>query len=183
MPRPLRLEEQNLADQAQRVRAAFLRRDEELDLVGEEKQPDLVVIPDRAEGEQRRDFRRQFAFRLRIAAEISRRAHIHDEHHGELALLREFLHEGVAHARGHIPIDRADFIAGLILAHFVEVHPAPLEDAVVIARENGLHETLGLDLERADFLEDFGGIHHGTGSPAKMRSMIVSLVIFSASAS
>ena len=105
-----------------------------------------------------------------------------------------FFTKAVPKPRRHVPIDRADLIARLILAHVLEVHPASLEDAVVIAREDRLHEALGLDLERADFLQDlraaFGVIwwirhsqHHGTGKPAKIRSTMVSLVIVSASAS
>ena len=152
----LRLEVKNFADQTQRVRAAFLRRDEKLDLIGKENQPDLVVVPDRAEGEEAGDFGRELALRLRDAAEISRSAHIDHEHDRELAFLGEFFHKGVAEPRRHVPIDRANFVAGLVLAHVLEIHPAPFEDAVVIAREGGLHETFGLDLERADFLQDFG---------------------------
>ncbi len=191
-PAALRFEEENFADQTERVRAAFLRRDVELHLVGEEEQPDLVVIPDGAEGEQAGHFRREFALRLRDAAKTAGGAHVDHEHDCELALFGELFHKGHAEARGHIPIDRANLVARLILADFVEIHPAPLEDAVIIPRKNRLHQPAGLDLERADFGEDFGGrllacgvavFHHGTGKPAKIRSMIVSLEIVSASAS
>ena len=115
-----------------------------------------------------------------------------------------FLTNARTHPRGHIPINRANFVAGLIFAHFFEIHPASLEDAVVIAGEGGLDEALCLDFECADFFENFrwrlprGSVFssgaskrsfrrienmHGTGNPAKIRSMIVSLVIVSASAS
>ena len=60
----LRLEKKNFANQTQGVGAPFLRRNEKLDLIGEEKEPDLVVVADGAEGEQTGDFRRQLAFRL-----------------------------------------------------------------------------------------------------------------------
>ena len=152
--------------------------------------PDLVVVADRAEGEQTCDFRREFAFRLRVAAEISRGAHVHHQHHSQLAFFGEFFDERRPEPRGHVPIDRANFVAGLIFAHLIEVHPASFEDAVVIAGENRLHQTLGLDFERADLLQNLRGclfashgLHHGTGRPAKIRSMIVSLEIVSASAS
>ncbi len=92
-----------------------------------------------------------------VAAEISRSAHVHHQHDRQLALLGEFLDEGGPEPRGHVPIDRADLVARLIFAHFLEVHPASFEDAVVIAGEDGLDETLGLDLERADFLQDVRG--------------------------
>ncbi len=152
----LRLEIKNLADQTQRVRAAFLRRNEKLDLIREENEPDLVVVSDRAEGEEAGDFRRELALRLRDAAEISRSADIDHQHDRQLAFLGEFLHEGVAETRGHVPIDRANLVARLVFADVLKIHPAPFEDAVVIAREGRLDETLGLDLEGPDFLENLG---------------------------
>ena len=110
----------------------FLRRDEKLHLVGEKNEADLVVVADRAEGEEAGDFRRQFALRLRHAAEISRSADIDHEHDGEFAFFGEFLDEGVAEPGGHVPIDRANFVARLIFPDVFEIHPAAFEDAVVI---------------------------------------------------
>src|ERR1051326_1937961 len=78
---PLRLEEQNLADQPQRVRSAFFWWNKKLDAIGKEKQPDLVIVPDRAEGEQASNLCRQFAFGLRCASKISRGADVHDQHY------------------------------------------------------------------------------------------------------
>ena len=65
-----------------------------------------------------------------------------------------FFTNAVPEPRRDVPIDRANFVAGLILAHVFEVHPASFENAVVIAGEGGLDQTLGFDLERADFLEN-----------------------------
>ena len=178
--------------------APFLRRDEKFDLIGEEEQADLVVIADGTESEQAGDFGGELALRLRGAAEISRGAHIHDQHDGEFAFFGEFFDKRGAHPRGDVPIDRANFVAGLILAHILEVHPASFEDTVVIAGEGGLDETAGFDFESADFLRISAGVcvrrssverrsvcvtDHGTGSPAKIRSITVSLVTLSASAS
>jgi hypothetical protein len=55
-------EKQDLSDESQRVRAAFLRRDKKFNAIGKENEPDLVIIPNRAESEQARDFRGQFPF-------------------------------------------------------------------------------------------------------------------------
>ena len=131
----------------------FFGRNEKLHPIGEEKQPDFVVVADGAEGEQTGDFRREFALRLRrrcrnlpealtstTSMTVSSRSSVN------------FLTKARAQPRGHIPIDRANFVARLIFAHIFEVHPASFEDAVVIAGEGGLDETLGLDFERADFL-------------------------------
>lgn len=58
---PLRLEKQNLADDAQNVAAAFLGRDEFLHLVGEQDEADLVAVADGGEGEHGGDLGREFA--------------------------------------------------------------------------------------------------------------------------
>src|SRR5438552_14322423 len=99
---------------------------------------DFVVVADRAESEQTRNFGGQLTLRLRGAAEISRRANIDNQHHGQLALFGKFLYERAAEARRHIPIDRTNFVARLILAHVLKIHPPSLENTVVIAGEGGL---------------------------------------------
>jgi hypothetical protein len=42
--------------------AAFLGMNKKLNAIGEEDEPDLVIVPNRAESEQAGDFRRQFPF-------------------------------------------------------------------------------------------------------------------------
>jgi hypothetical protein len=186
------------------VRTALLRRNEKLDAIGEKQETYFVVISNGTEGEETGHLGGKLAFRLRSASKISGSAHIHDEHYGQLAFLGEFLHKGAAHSRSDVPIDRANFVARLIFAHVFKVHSASFENAVVISGERGFDQTAGFDLQRSDFLENFGcllspfvipsgsrgcgrsrgaGRHHGTGSPAKIRSTMVSLVTASASAS
>jgi hypothetical protein len=65
------LEEKHLADQAKCVQAAFLRADEELHLIGEKEQTHLVVVLDRTEREDRRDFGRQLALARINTSEIT----------------------------------------------------------------------------------------------------------------
>ena len=134
-PAPLRLEEQHLADDAQHVAAALARRDELLDLVGEQDQAHLVVVADGGEGEHRGDLGRQLALGLRARAEQARAAHVHHQHQRQLAFLDELLDERMVHPRGDVPVNRAHLVAGLVFAHLVEVHPLALEDAVVLAGE------------------------------------------------
>src|SRR5206468_2245498 len=52
---------------------------------------------------------------------------------------------------------RANLVARLILAHILKIHSATFEDTVIIAGENGLDQSFGLDFEGADFLENFRG--------------------------
>ncbi len=61
----LRLEKQNLADESQRVRPAFFRRDKKFHAIREKDQADFVVVPDCTEGKQACNFRRQLALGLR----------------------------------------------------------------------------------------------------------------------
>jgi hypothetical protein len=55
-------EKQNLSDEPQCVRAAFLRGNKKFNAVSEEDEPDLVIVPDCAESELARDLRRQLPF-------------------------------------------------------------------------------------------------------------------------
>ena len=181
-PAMARLEEQHLADDAQHVPAAFARRDELLDLVGEQDQPDLVVVADGGEGQHRGDLGRQLALGLRVRAEQARAADVHHQHQRQLAFLDELLDERMVHPRGDVPVDRADLVAGLVFAHLVEVHPLALEDAVVLAGQRLAHQPVGANLDLPDLLEDLAG-NHGTGSSSKIFWMTISLVFSSASAS
>ena len=155
------LEEKDLADDAQRMQAALPRRDEQLDVIGKQDAADLVVVANRAERKHARDLRGEFALAEMHAAEFARRAHIHDEHHRQLALLGEFLDERIAHARRDVPVNRAHVVTRLILAHFLEVHSAPLECRAILTRESRLHEPAGLELNVTDFFEDVArAVHH-----------------------
>ena len=155
---PLRFEAEHFAHDAQHVAAAFARRHVELDLIGEEKQADLVAVLHGGEGEHARDLRRQLALALRARAEVAGRAHVHHEEKRELAFLDELLHERAAGPRGHVPVDRAHFVAGHVFAHRVEVHAAAFEDAVVLTGERIGHEPVGADFDLPHLLEDFAGL-------------------------
>src|SRR4029077_10576240 len=134
--------------------AAFLWRNKKLNAIGEEDEPDLVIVPDCAESEQTRDFCGQFPFRLRCASEVSRRADIHNQHYRKLTFFCKFFHKRVAHPRRDVPVDRANFISWLILPHVFKIHSPAFEDTVVIASERGLDEAACLYLERANFLKN-----------------------------
>src|SRR5206468_2044173 len=155
----LRLEKQNLANESQRVRSAFFRRDKKFHAIGEEDEPDFVVVPDCTEGEQACNFCRQFPLGLCRAAKIPRRTHVDDQHHRKLSLFREFFHKRVAHPRRNIPVDGANLVAGLIFPDVLKIHAAAFEDAMVVAGECSLDQAAGLDLECPDFFENLGCVH------------------------
>ena len=140
--------EKNLTNDAQDVAEAFLRRDVFLDFVSEEDQSDFVVVPNGRECEDGCNLGGEFALGLLTRTEDSGAGKIDNQHHSELPLLDKLLDERVVHARRNIPINRADFIAGLVLANFIEVHSLALENAMVLTRQRFIHKpkTAQLDL-------------------------------------
>src|ERR1700722_16435448 len=63
------------------------------------------------------------------------------------------------HPRRHVPVNRADFVARLVFAHLLEIHPLPLEHAMVLAAHCFGNRARGAQLDLPDFLEDFAGDH------------------------
>src|SRR5882724_4832412 len=61
-PAPHRIKEEDFANDSQGMRAPFLRRDEKLEAIAEEKETDFVVVTDRAESEETGNFCSQLAF-------------------------------------------------------------------------------------------------------------------------
>ena len=121
-----RLERKNVTNDSHRVIAAFARRHVELGRVGKQQEPDFVLILRGGKCEHTRKLRCDFALAVLAGSEVARRADIDRDEDGELSLLkRELFHVRRAFARGHVPIDGAHFVAGHVLAHFVEVHTLP----------------------------------------------------------
>ena len=148
--------------------ASLLRRNEELDPVAEEQQADLVVVVDGAEGQDRRHLGRHLALALLHAPEIPGGTDIKHDHHRHLPLLGELLDIGLPGAGGDVPVDGADLVARRVGADLLEVHPASLEDALVLSRERRLDKAARAQLEAADLAENLAGIVHrcfGARSP------------------
>src|SRR5262249_7428763 len=122
-------------------------------LVGELDQPDTVVVADGAERKDGRQLCRDLAFLLEQRPELLAGAGVNEQHYRQLALLDEALDEGVPHARGNIPVDRANVVAGLVLADLFERDAGALEDAVVLAAKQVLHGTAGLQLEATNLTD------------------------------
>ena len=190
-PRPLRLGVEQLADHMEHVVTAAARRDELLQLVREEEQGDAVVIAHRRDRQERAHVRRELPLALPDGAEPRRGRHVHGEVHVQRTLLPVLLDVRDAHAGGDVPVDAADVVAGLVLAHLLEVETRPLEHAAVGAEQELVGEHARLDLDLADLPKDlFGdgscrrlrGRAHGSGTLSSTRWMIVSAVISSASA-
>jgi hypothetical protein len=174
---------QDVAQQAQQVRAPARGGHEVLDAVRGQRQPDAVVVAHGREPEHGAQFRGQLALLLARGAEAHRTRHVHHQHDGEFALLDETLHERRAEARAHVPVDVAHFVAGHVVAHFLELDAAALEHALRVAGEQILDQVPAADLEPVDLAQQVGGLHQGTRTCSRMRRATSSPLTPSASAS
>src|SRR5207237_4583216 len=81
---------------------------------------------------------------------------IHDEQQRVLALLVVRLHERVAHPGRHVPVDRAEIVPLLVLAHLRELDALSTEHRPVFAREERADQGTGAQLDALDLPEHFG---------------------------
>ena len=181
----LRLEHQDFAHDAQDMLATFLRWDVLLDAVGEQDQTHFIAVANRRERQHARQLSGQFALALPGRTEVAGGAEVHHQQDRQLAFLGELLDERPTGASGDVPVNRAHFVAGHVLAHFVEVHAAAAEDRVILAGQRIVDEPAGPDLDLANFLQNVAGLDrvHGTGKVSRISLTMSSDVTSSASAS
>src|SRR5262249_22218157 len=86
-------------------------------------------------------------------------AAIDKQHHRQLALLDEALDERMAVACGHVPIDGANVVAGLILADLLKCDASALEDAMIFAAEQVFDRAACPQLKAANLADDFAREH------------------------
>src|SRR5262249_18215003 len=141
---------------------ALAGRHKTLHAVGKGNEADLVVIADGAEGQYGGQFGGNFALLLRLRAELVAAAAIHQQHHGQLALLDEPFDEGMAHARRYVPVNGADVVAGLVFADFLEGDAGALENALIFATEQVLDGAARPQLQPADLADHFTGEHYSS---------------------
>ena len=65
----------------------------------------------------------------------------------------------MAHARGDVPVDGADVVAGLVLADLLEGDAGALEDGVILAAEQVLDGALRLQLQTTNLTNDLARQH------------------------
>ena len=148
-----------IANEAQRVLASLACRECVLHAIGEHQQADAIVV---ARGRQRQHashLDREFMLEVRAGTETRRPRHVDHEHDRELALLDVALDERTAHAGRHIPVDRADLIAGLIFADFGELHPLPLEERAILTGEARIDQPPRAHFNAAHLPEHLGRCH------------------------
>ena len=115
-----RLMKQDVAHQSQGVTIAFRRAQADFDAVGEQNQPDPIVIAHRPQSKHCRQLGQGLAFRAGAASRLLAAAQIEHQNNGLLAFLHVAFDERMSHPGGHIPVDSAHVIAWLIFAHFLK---------------------------------------------------------------
>ncbi len=114
----------------------LLRRNVLLHFFREKNQADFVIVADGGKGQDGGDFGGQFALRLFARTEEAGPAEIDHQHERQFAFFDKFFDKWMIHARRDIPINGADFIPRLVLAHLLKVHALPLsEDAMILSAE------------------------------------------------
>jgi len=176
------LKREDFADDSENVPAAFFRGDVFFDPVGEKNDADFIVVPNRGKRENSGKLGSELILRLLSAAELAGSADIDDEQYGEFAFFLKFLDVRMTEPRSDIPIDGTNFVAGHVLADFLEFHSAPLENRMILSAEHIGDFPIRADFNLPDFAKNFFW-NHGTGTSSKMRLMTDSLVKSSASAS
>ncbi len=122
-PLPLRLEVEHLTDEAQSVLAAFFGAMKSSTSSLKSRSPTLSLLLMALKARIAATSAASSRLLVLDAAEISRRAGVHDEHDSELTLLGVFLHVGRAHARSDVPVDASGSRRrDCVLTHFFEVH-------------------------------------------------------------
>src|SRR5262249_8435 len=82
---------------------------------------------------------------------------VDDEEDRQVPLLDVLLDERRTHARGDVPVDAPHVIAGLVRAHLGELHAAPLEHRVIVARHALVDQAIGGDLDAAYLAQQVEG--------------------------
>ena len=157
---------ENISDDIPDVGPALLWRDIMLDGIGEDNEPDPVVFADRSECEDRGDLGRYLVFGFVLGPEITRRADVNHEHHGQLALFAVDLHVRLGGPGSNFPVDMTDIVAGNIGPGFLELHTSTFKRTLVLTGECVGHQSLGADMDCADPCQELAwqGISDGGGS-------------------
>ena len=126
---PLGLVEEELPQDPQDVATTLPGRDEFLDVIRENDEPNLVVVLNSAERQERADLYSDFRLESLPRPEVAGSAHVNEEHHGELGdLLDELGAEGVLQllVEGGAEVAGRFHRAGLVDRYVLYVAPALL---------------------------------------------------------
>ena len=133
----------------------FFWRDEQLDAVREQQQAHLVVVSNCAENARRHatsaaSSRFDSVVLPKFPEALTSTTNITVNSRSSV----NFFTNALPMRAVTLPIDRANFVARLILAHVFKIHSASFENAVVIAGERRFDQTAGFNLKCSNFLEN-----------------------------
>jgi len=74
----------------------------------------------------------------------------------------------MVHPRGDVPIDSAHFVAGLVLAHLVEIHALAFEHTMVLAGQGLAHQPISAQFDLPDFFENLARDHRIAAPPSAL---------------
>ena len=148
-----------------------------------EKNPYLVVVLYRAEGQRGRHLRGHVSLRLLRRSEVERSADIDEQHDRQFAFLLEELDVGAVQACCDVPVDVAHVVAVLVFAHFREGHASSAESRVILSCEDVAAQSACADLDLAHLAQKLLRVHQGTSTLLMTWEMMSSVVTLAASAS
>ena len=152
---------------ARAMRSTWLRPDAGgmtgLDALVEDDDADPVAAAGQDEPEGGRDLREDEVLLAVDRAEPHRRRVVEQQPGGDLAVLDVLPHVGGVGARGDVPLDVAQVVAGLVLAQVGEVEPVAAEQAAVVALEAAVEPAHDppLELPEQSLRRQRGGLVHG----------------------
>ncbi len=166
---------------AEGVAASLPGRHHAAEAIAEEGGADAIVRVRRGEGEHRGHLGRKLRPGAPPAANLGRGALVHQQEDREFALLVMPAQVGDAEPRRDAPVDGADVVARLVLAHVLELDAAAAEGAGVVAGREVAHQPARREFESPHLFGDLVR-DHGTAICPRIRSTIWSVVTLSASA-
>ena len=106
------------------------------------------------------------SFGFVFGSEITRRADVDHEHHGQFSLLAVDLHVRFGGSGGNFPVDMTDIVTGYIGSGFLKLHTPTFKRTLVLTGECIGHQSLGADMDCADPCQELAwqGICDGGGS-------------------
>src|SRR5262249_25209488 len=133
---------------------ALLRWEECLNVVGEQDEPDFVVVANRTPGQHSAQFCSDFSLQAQHAAKLPRGAQVHEQHDRQFAFLHIALDIWLSPTRRDVPIHGPHLIPGHVFADLITFHAAPLKSNMINANQYIVHKTTGADMNASDLLQD-----------------------------
>src|SRR4029453_5213953 len=131
---------------------ALLRWEKFFNVVSEQDEPDLIVVPNRTPGQHGAQFCSDFGLQAQHTAKLSRGTQAHEQHDRQFAFLDIALDIRLSPTRRDVPVNGPHLIPRHVFADLIKFHAAPLKSTVVGASQYIVHETTGADMNASDLL-------------------------------